>query len=142
MENGKTYGMHVLGIGVFLVIAILSIPGWFVCCSCCCCNCCCCCCCKKPSCKVPFFIITTVLYVLVAGVCVFGLIKSNYIFKGVADTECSILKFFNEIIKGETKEEKPKWIGIDGINDLLSQIQGRITTFRTSTGTNLNTKTI
>ena len=129
MENAKTYGMHILGIGVFLVITILCIPGWIVCCFCCCCNCCCCCCCKKVSCKVPFFIVTTVLYVLVAAVCIFGLIKSNYIFKGVADTECSILKFFNEIIEGETKTEKPKWIGITGIKNLLSQIQVNIDSF-------------
>ena len=79
LDNGKTYGMHMLGIGIFLAIGILSIPGWFVCCSCCCCNCCCCCCCKKPNCKLPFFIVTTVLYLLVIGICVFGLIKSNSI---------------------------------------------------------------
>ena len=71
-------------------------------CFCCCCNYCCCC--KQISCKVPFFIITTVLYVLVASVFIFGLIKSNYIFKGVSDTECSILKFFNEIIEEKQKQ--------------------------------------
>ena len=140
MENAKTYGMHILGIGVFLVIAILSIPGWIVCCFCCCCNCCCCCCCKKPSCKVPFFIVTTVLYVLVAAVCIFGLIKSNYIFKGVADTECSILKFFNEIIEGETKTEKPKWAGINGIKTLIDDVKTKIHDINAEKESNLDDK--
>ena len=140
MDNAKTYGLHVLGIGIFLGFAILSIPGWIICCSCCCCNCCCCCCCKKASCKCPFFIVTTVLYVLVAVVCIFGLIKSNYIFKGVADTECSILKFFNEIIKGETKEEKPKWAGIEGLDKLIDDLNNKIVHLQTSKLSELRTK--
>jgi len=126
LDNGQTYGMHMLGIGIFLAIGILSIPGWFVCCSCCCCNCCCCCCCKKPNCKLPFFIVTTVLYLLVIGICIFGLVKSNSVFEGLADTECSILKFCNEIIDGETKEEKPKWVGINGVTKLLGDVKDKI----------------
>ena len=126
LDNGKTYGMHMLGIGIFLAIAILSIPGWVVCCSCCCCNCCCCCCCKKPNCKLPFFIVTTVLYLLVIAICIFGLVKSNSVFEGLADTECSILKFCNEIIDGETKEEKPKWVGINGVTKLLGDVKNKI----------------
>ena len=126
LDNGKTYGMHMLGIGIFLAIAILSIPGWVVCCSCCCCNCCCCCCCKKPNCKLPFFIVTTVLYLLVIAICIFGLVKSNSVFEGLADTECSILKFCNEIIDGETKDEKPKWVGINGVTKLLGDVKNKI----------------
>ena len=138
MDNVKTYGMHVLGIVAFLVIAVLSIPGWLICCFCCCCNCCCCCCCKKNSCKCPFFIITTVLYLLVAAVCIFGLIKSKYIFKGIADTECSILKFFNEIIEGETKEEKPKWAGINGIISLIDEAKDTIDEIKNHKWSQLN----
>jgi TolA-binding protein len=136
-DNAKTYGMHMLGVAIFLVIAILSIPGWFVCCSCCCCNCCCCCCCKKNACKTPFFIFTTILYLLVIAVSIFGLIKSNSIFKGLADTECSILQFCNEVIEGESIDQKPKWVGIQGINDLLNNVVGKITDLGETTLNNL-----
>ena len=122
------YGKHLKIVVVLLAIAILSIPGWICCCSCCCCNCCCCCCCKKGCCKLPFFIISTILYVLVVIVCIYGLSKSNSIFKGISDTECSILQFFNEVNKGETKEENPKWIGIEGIGHLLDEVKDKITT--------------
>jgi TolA-binding protein len=136
-DNAKTYGMHMLGVAIFLVIAILSIPGWFVCCSCCCCNCCCCCCCKKKACKTPFFIFTTILYLLVIAVSIFGLIKSNSIFKGLSDTECSILQFCNEVIEGESIDQKPKWVGIQGINDLLNNVVGKITDLGETTLNNL-----
>ena len=56
------YGKHLLPILIFLVIGILCIPGWLICCFCCCCNCCCCCCCKKPGCKLPCFIFTYIFY--------------------------------------------------------------------------------
>ena len=136
-DNAKTYGMHMMGVVIFLAIAILSIPGWFVCCSCCCCNCCCCCCCKKNACKTPFFIFTTILYLLVIAVSVFGLIKSNSIFKGLSDTECSILQFCNEVIEGESIDQKPKWVGIQGINNLLNSVLGKITDLGETTLNNL-----
>ena len=132
-DNLMTYGKHLSGVFVALVIAILAIPGWFICCSCCCCNCCCCCCCKKQTCKFPFFIVTLALYVLVAGICLYGLIKSNSIFRGLSDTECSILQFFNETIEGEAKAENPKWAGIEGIKSILTEVKDRINTQGSST---------
>ena len=132
-ENATTYAMKNIGIGVFLALTILSIPGWIFCCSCCCCNCCCCCCCKKAFCKLPFFIVTTVLYVLVFAICLFGLIKSNSIFTGLSNIECSTLKFCNEIIDGETKEDKPKWVGINGVINLLSGLITKINDLKEGT---------
>ncbi len=127
-DNLMTYGQHLIGVFICLAIAILAIPGWLICCSCCCCNCCCCCCCKKPTCKFPFFIVTLALYVLVAGICVYGLIKSNSIFRGLSDTECSILQFFNETIEGEAKAQTPKWAGVEGIKSILNDLDHKIGT--------------
>jgi len=139
-DNLMTYGQHLIGVFICLAIAILAIPGWLICCSCCCCNCCCCCCCKKPTCKFPFFIVTLALYVLVAGICLYGLIKSNSIFRGLSDTECSILKFFNETIEGETKAEKPKWAGVEGIKSLLDEVADKIESIKGSTVSDLTDK--
>ena len=139
-QNVMTYGKHLLPVLIFLVIGILCIPGWLMCCFCCCCNCCCCCCCKKPCCKIPCFVITFALYALVVGVCFYGLTQSNKIFVGIADTECSILKFFDEILDGESKETLPKWAGIDGIQTMLDNIKGSLTEIKTNSLSELNSK--
>ena len=126
MDNAKTYAMHVIPVLVFLVITIFSLPGWLICCFCNCCDCCCCCCCKKTSCKVPFYILTVAIYALVAAICVYGLSQSNSIFVGLADTECSLLRFTGEVLDGETKETKPKWIGINEIQKLFGDTKREI----------------
>ena len=127
------YGKHLLPVLIFLVVAILCIPGWLMCCFCCCCNCCCCCCCKKPCCKIPCFVITYALYALVVAVCIYGISQSNHIFVGIADTECSILRFFDEILEGEIKTEKPRWAGFTGIIKILDDMSTEITSMGSTT---------
>ena len=116
------YGMRFLPMGVFLVFGILSIFGWIFCCICCCCDCCCCCCLKKPSCKIPCFIFTYVFYGLVVAISIYGLVQANKIFVGLADTECSMLKFFEQVLHGEMKQTLPRWAGIDGIKGILTDM--------------------
>ena len=127
------YGKHILPILIFLVIGILSLPGWLMCCFCCCCNCCCCCCCKKPGCKIPCFIFTYIFYGLSVAICLYGLSQSNNIFVGLADTECSILRFFDQVLDGEIKEERPRWAGIKAIKDILNDFSTQITNLKSGT---------
>ena len=111
---------------VFLGISALSIIGWIVCWFCCCCNCCCCCCCKKSGCKVPCFIFSCVFYALVVACSIYGLTQATKIFVGLADTECSLLQFFDQILYGEKKTTKPKWIGVEGVSNLLESLNQKI----------------
>ena len=134
------YGKHLLPVLIFLVVAILCIPGWLMCCFCCCCNCCCCCCCKKPCCKIPCFVITYALYALVVAVCIYGISQSNHIFVGIADTECSILRFFDEILEGEIKTDTPRWAGFEGIVDILDGMSTEISDMKTNTRSELNSE--
>lgn len=122
------YLMRILPFAVFLVFSILAIFGWIICCVCCCCDCCCCCCCKKEgsNCKTICFFFTFVFYALVVAVSLYGLTQSKKIFVGLANTECSILKFFGQVLDGEIKEERPKWAGISGINDLIQRLMDTI----------------
>ena len=136
-DNIINYGKHILPVLVFIVIGILCIPGWIICCFCCCCNCCCCCCCKKQKCKIPCFIISYVMYALVVAVCFYGLSQSNHIFVGLADTECSILRFIDEILEGESKDTTPKWAGINGIKRILNDLDNKLDTMKETTNTNL-----
>ena len=59
------------------------------------------------------------MYAIVVAVSIYGLSQSNSIFVGLADTECSLLRFLGEIIDGETKSTTPKWGGIEKIKSLL-----------------------
>jgi len=130
------YLMRTLPFLIFLVFGVLSIFGWIVCCICCCCDCCCCCC-KKETCKVPCFIFTFVFYALSVALSIYGLTQSKKIFVGLANTECSILKFFGQVLNGEIKQERPKWAGIEGINDLLDDLIDGVRRIQGNTGTTL-----
>ena len=125
-ENIKKYVDRILPMAVFLGIGILCIIGWLVCCFASCCNCCCCCCFRKEGCKIPCFIFTYIFYALVITVCIYGLTQTNKIFTGIANTECSFMKFFDDILDGEEKEETPKWIGINGVSYMLNSLYDTI----------------
>jgi len=132
-NNLMIYIKRIFFLVVALAMSILCIFGWIICCFCNCCNCCCCCCCKKPGCKIPCFIFTYILYAAVVGVCFYGLTQTNKIFTGLANTECSILNFFDEILFGEQKKITPRWAGIQGINSILNEISTVISDMGPST---------
>ena len=126
------YIMHLIPILSLLGIGVLFLPGWLVCCICSCADCCCCCCCKKASCKLPFYIITSIFYAFGLCVSIYGLSQSTAVFEGLGDTECSLLKFINDVLYGEDKESTPKWAGIEGIKDLLSRTSQVLATITSS----------
>ena len=47
---------------------------------------------------------------------------------------CSFLKFFDQVLDGEMKEDLPKWAGINSIRELLGEISTTISSLN-STGT-------
>ena len=104
-NNLMTYLMRVLPMVVALSMSILCILGWIICCFCNCCNCCCCCCCKKSGCKIPCFIWTFLLYAGVVAVCIYGLSQTNKIFVFLSNTECSFMRFFDEMLYGERSKQ-------------------------------------
>ena len=136
------YLMHFLPILIFLVIGIIAIPAWPICCFCCCCKCCCCCCCNKNlKCQIPCLIFTYIFYSLVVGVCIYGISTTNKVFVDISDTECSFLKFFDEVIEGEkNKVTKPKWAGLEGIQTLLQNLKTTFTNLKTESSGTLQTK--
>ena len=126
-ESIKSYGNRILPWLVFLCVSVLSIIGWIVCCFACCFNCCCCCCCKNNTiCKIFWFIFSFLFYALVVAVCIYGLTQTNKIFTGIADTECSLLQFFDVILFGEKKQSTPKWIGVENVNILLNNMHRQL----------------
>ena len=126
LDNLLIYGKHYIPLVIVLAIAILSFPGWIVCLTLCCCDCRCCCCCLKPCCKIPSFVFSYIFYGIVALVCFYGLSKSNSIFVGIADTECSIIKFVDEVVEGESKKNPPYWAGIENITEILDNLSNKV----------------
>ena len=79
---------------------------------------------------MPCFIFTYVLYALDIGICIYGLAEANKIFEGLANTECSALKFFDQVLYGETKQTLPRWAGINNINQILYDLNTTLNTLQ------------
>ena len=120
-ETKNTLLSHYALASFFFLASFLSIPGWIICCSCSCCKCYCCCCLKQPKYRLPFFIISSILNAIIMVTCIVGLSKTNAIFKGLTNAECSILRFISEILDGETKSSLPKWGGVDAIINMFEK---------------------
>ena len=129
---------HLIPIAIFIVVGILSIPGWIICCISCCCNCCCCCCCKFSCCKLPCFIVAIVFYIVALASCFYGLTKSGKIFTGISNIECGVMKFINEVDEGETKNVTGKWVGFTGIEDFFNEIKNTVNSMKADTLIKLN----
>ena len=120
-QTGIDYGMRFIPFFIFLAFGLFGIFGWLICCFCACCNCCCCCCCcKKIECKKVCFIITYAFYAAVVGVSIFGLAVTSKAFRGMNDTGCAFLKFFDQVLYGEIDQTKiPRWLGANNITNIL-----------------------
>ena len=113
---------------VFAILGFLCIPGWIIFCFCAFCGCKCFNCCKTIKCRVPFFIIVSITNVFFLVASILGLIKINTIFKGVSDSECSLLRLINEVLEGESKTVLPKWGGVSDIINIFEQTIDHIET--------------
>ena len=78
-----------------------------------------------------------VIYGLGIAISIYGLSQSNSVFVGLADTECSILKFIGEVLYGETKDTKPKWLGINTLIDKFDGAKNEIPILRENLGGDL-----
>ena len=120
-DNSKKYAKHLAPMIIFTILGVLCIPGWVIFCCCAFCGCKCFNCCKTLKCRVPFFVIVSILNLLFLADSIIGLIKVNPIFKGFSNTECSLLRFINEVLEGETKNVLPKWGGVSGIINIFDR---------------------
>ena len=140
-DDIQTYSNHmIISIIIYLIIIIIISFGWIICSSCFCCNCCCCCCCKKPRCKNIYFWIIFFLYLFSIAISIICFLKSNSINEGIADIKCSIVKFFDHILEGETKQTFPKWAGLNKIEEILNNMKERIKELKEGSLNDLNLK--
>ena len=70
---------------------------WIVCV----CKKCKCCVCKGPKFKTPSIVLALIFYIIASLVSIYSLVQENKFFTSLADLECSVLKFTDEILEGE-----------------------------------------
>ena len=51
--------------------------------------------------------------------------------------ECSILKFVDEVVEGESKENPPYWAGIDRITEILDKLSKKVKEMKSDTESKL-----
>ena len=122
MKNIFQYAYHILPLLIIFGVGILSLVAWIVWC-CCTCYKCKCCVCKVPKCKTPSTVLGLIFYVIVALISFYALTEQNKIFSGLADTECAVLKFTDQLLYGEVNRFPPFWAGIDKISDILDEFK-------------------
>ena len=131
-KNVLKYSYHILPLLMVLGIGILSLVAWVVW-GICVCQKCKCCVCKVPKCKTPSIVLALIFYVIVALISLYALVEENKVFTGLADLECSILKFTDEVLYGENTPYPPFWAGIDNIRNILGQITSKINELKPNT---------
>ena len=128
-SNYKTdvikYAYHILPLLIILGLGILSLFVWIVW-AVCICKKCKCCYCNRPKCKTPSIVLALIFYIIVSLISIYALIEQDKIFTGLADLECSVLKFTDEVLQGEKNPYPPFWSGITKMKKSLSDISAKI----------------
>ena len=137
-DNLLKYLQHAAPAFMFFILGIASIVAWIFFSFFCCCNCCCCCCCKKPECKCTFLFVPLIFDLVIIICCLVGIFTSSKMFTGLADVECSLMKFISEINTGEKKNDTVKWVGFDEILKTFENIKNKINKIKTETQNDLN----
>ena len=120
------YAYHILPLLIILGLGILSLFVWIVW-AVCICKKCKCCYCNRPKCKTPSIVLALIFYIIVSLISIYALIEQDKIFTGLADLECSVLKFTDEVLQGEKNPYPPFWSGISKIQKSLMDISAIIT---------------
>jgi hypothetical protein len=119
------YAYHILPLVIVLGLGILSLVVWIVW-AICVCKKCSCCYCNRPKCKTPSIVLALIFYAIVSLISVYALIEQDKIFTGLADLECSVLKFTDEVLEGEKNPFPPFWVGIEKMKKSLLDISAKI----------------
>ena len=127
-EAKNIYLSHLSPILFFIIFGLISIIIWPICLCCICYRCCnslircffCCCNIKiKKILNNIFFIGIIFCFGLGIIFAIYGTVTVFTLFESLDDASCSIFKIIIETLNGQETINKPKWSGIDGINDIL-----------------------
>ena len=140
-EAKNIYLSHLAPILFFIIFGLISIIIWPICLCCICCRCCnslircffCCCNVKiKKIINNIFFIGIILCFGLGIIFAIYGTVSVYTIFKSLDDASCSIFKIIIETLNGQETNNKPKWSGIDGVNEILVNLGNAVLSSMTS----------
>ena len=137
-DNFLIYLQHAAASFMFFILGIISVIAWFFFGFFCCCNCCCCCCCKKEECKFRFLFFPLIFDLAIIITCLAGIFSASKMFTGLADVECSLMKFISEINSGENRQNEVEWIGFDGISTTFENIKNKVNAIKDEKEVELN----
>ena len=122
-SNIMKYISRLIPFVIFIILGIISIFGWIVCCSCYCCPCCCCNQTAKNQylCRLISFLLFMGMSVVVIGLSFYGLIDLNNIMKSLNGMSCTVFKLYTEVINGQETEITPKWTGVQNIKIVTAE---------------------
>ena len=129
IQNLKDYIPRISIILVVLCLDILLIFFYFGYCICCCCPCCCCKNIgKRDCCSFISFILSIGFYGIVVIACFVGVSKGKKVSESLNGTSCSIFEIYAHFIYGDDCIEKPMWLGIKGVKNIIKNTQNEIGT--------------
>lgn len=115
---------------IFLIFGILTLIAWLTYSICCCKTCLCC---KSSSkdesgCGIKFISCIVMLVGIIAavGLCIIGFIYSTEYSPAFDDMECSLMRFYSELVYGQGGNQVPRWIGFSGIRNKVSQVSSAL----------------
>jgi len=122
-DYNNIYSELYITISFCLVISFISSILYILCLFNACCKCCFCCGrCKENNCINPCFVLFYFSIIIIILTSLFNIIIFIKISKGFVNTECSYLKFYENILYGEKKQTNIKWIGIEGVTNILKNL--------------------
>ena len=130
-KNIFKYAYHILPLVIVLGLGILSLVVWIVW-AICVCKKCKCCYCNRPKCKTPSIVVSLIFYIIVSLISIYALIEQDKVFTGLADLECSVIKFTDEVLQGEKNPYPPFWAGIKKMKESLADISSKISSILSS----------
>ena len=122
-DYNSIYSELYITINFCLVISFISSVVYILCLFNACCKCCFCRRrCKENNCIKPCFVLFYFSIIIIILTSLFNIIIFIKISKGFVNTGCSYLKFYENILYGEKKQTNIKWIGIEGVTNILKNL--------------------
>ena len=136
-EALNVYLTHLTPILFFIVFGLVSILIWPVCLCCMCCRCCnscircffCCCNLKFKKCLTNvFFFAALVFFIFGVIFSIIGISRIYTLFETMDDASCTLFKIVTEAVNGQQTTNKPKWGGIEGVNEIIINLKNAVIT--------------
>lgn len=115
---------------IFLVFAVMTLIAWLTYSICCCKTCCCCKSSTKDESGCGIKLISCFIMLIGVGgavvLCIIGFIYSTEYSPAFDDMECSLMRFYANLVYGQEGTQVPRWLGFNGIRNKVTQVNSAL----------------